>query len=152
FHSVLKHLGVVRCNGVTTDRIHRRRKGDGLAVNGKHRLVTGISGNLFNVLVVIPKRHAKEIHLDAQALLKQLLGSDYFILHPLFILWSDQFRPRPFSAGISYHYSMALAQVLMRRGMRLNVHSIVAHVGKLFPSDCLAAAYAATAHAFGVRG
>ena len=49
---------------ITTDRIHRRRKGDWLAVDGKHRFVTGISGNFFDVFVVIPKRHRKAIHLD----------------------------------------------------------------------------------------
>jgi hypothetical protein len=35
---------------------------------------------------------------------------------------------------------MPFAQVLVRRGMRLNIHAIVAHISKLFPGDCFAAA------------
>jgi hypothetical protein len=111
-----------------------------LTVNGEHRFITGVPGNFLNVLVVIPKRHCKAIHLDAQSLLEQLLGADHFVLHPLLVLLTGQFRPGSLPSGSGQHDRMPFPQVLMRCGMRLDVHSIVAHVCKLFPRDCFTAA------------
>src|SRR4029077_5784165 len=113
-------------NRITSDRIEGRRKGDRLTVNRKHRLVTGLSGNFFNVLVIIPERYSKAIHFDAQPLLEQLLGADHFVLYPLLIWRPSYFRPGSFPAGTSQHDHMPFAQVLMRRRMRLNVHAVVA--------------------------
>ena len=48
-------------------------------------------------------------------------------------------------------FVVRLAQVLVRFGMRLNVHAVVAHVGKLLPRDRLPAPKVPALHAFGVN-
>src|SRR5204862_81622 len=108
-------------------------------INSKHRLVTGISRYFLDVLLVIPKGHSKAVHLDAKSLFEQLLRPDHFVLHPLLVLGAGYFRSSPLSAG-NECYGMSLAQVLMRRGMGLDVHAVIAHVCELFPCDCFAAA------------
>ena len=87
------------------------------------------------MLVVIAKRHGKTIYFDAESLLEQLLAADHFVLHPLLILRSGEFRPRFLPAGAGERDRMPFAQVLMRRGVRLDVDAVVAHVRELFPCD-----------------
>ena len=100
-HCVCKNFRLIRFNRVAADRIHRRSKGDRLAVNGKHRFVTGISRKFLHVLVVISERHRKTIHLDAEPLLEQFLAADDFVLDPFLVVGPGQFLPGPFSAGLN---------------------------------------------------
>ena len=46
---------------------------------------------------------------------------------------------------------MPFAQILVRRGVRLNIHAVVAHIGELFPSDRSSSAERTPAHAFRVN-
>src|SRR4029453_13707408 len=134
-YCVCKIFGLIGLNCVTPDGVHRRSESDRLAVNGKHRFVTGVSRNFFHVLVVISERHGKTVHFDAESLLQQLLGADYFILHPLLVLGPGEFGPRFLSARAGERDGMPFAQVLMRRGVRLDIHPVIAHIGELFPCD-----------------
>jgi hypothetical protein len=99
-----------------------------LTVNGKHRFVTGISRKFFDVLVIIAEGNGETIHFDPEALLEQFLGADNFISDPLLVSGPGQFCPGPLPTG-SQHYIMSFAQVLMRRGVRLDIDSVVTHVG-----------------------
>src|SRR4029077_1300979 len=139
FYSVLEHLGLVRFYRVTTNRIERRSKRDGLAINSEHRLVTGVSRNFFYVLVVIPKRHGKAIHFDPEPLFEQLLGADYFVLHPLLVLRASEFRPSSLPASAGEHNAMPFAQVLVSRGVCLNIDAVIPHIRELFPRNGFAA-------------
>ena len=62
---------------------------------------------------------------------------DDFILQPLLV-----FRPVNFVLvrDPRRKYALPLAQILMRRGVRLDIDSVVAHVGELLPRDRFAAA------------
>src|SRR6266481_4668398 len=98
-YCVCKNFGLIRFNCVTPDRVHRRSESDRLAVNGKHRFVTGISRKFLHVLVVIPERHCKTIHLDPESLLEQLLATDDFVLAPFFIVSPSEFFLLRFPPG-----------------------------------------------------
>src|SRR5439155_10264806 len=145
---VNEYFRLVRFNRITTKRIERRGKGDRLAINGKHRFVTGISRKFFDVLVIIAKGHGETIHFDAEALLEQLLATNDFVSDPLLVCRSTQFRPGSLSAGSGQHYVVAFAQILMCRRVRLDIDSVVTHVGELFPRDRLPATQATSAYAF----
>src|SRR5437870_2519029 len=145
---VNEYFRLVRFNRITTKRIERRGKGDRLAINGKHRFVTGISRKFFDVLVIIAKGHGETIHFDAEALLEQLLATNDFVSDPLLVCRSTQFRPGSLSAGSRQHYVVAFAQILMCRRVRLDIDSVVTHVGELFPRDRLPATQATSAYAF----
>ena len=103
------------------------------------------------MLVIIAEGHGETIHFDAEPLLEQFLAADDFVMDPLLVCGPGQFCPGPLPPGGSQHYVMPFAQVLMRRGMRLNIDSVVAHVGKLFPGDRFSAAQAASAHSLRVN-
>ena len=100
-HCVCKNFRLIRFNRVAADRIHRRSESDRLAVHRKHRFVTGISRKFLHMLVVISERHRKAIHLDAEPLLEQFLGTDDFVLDPFFIVGPGQFVPVSLAAGLN---------------------------------------------------
>src|SRR5207253_2913464 len=83
---VNKHFWLIRFNRITTKRIERRGKGDGLTVNSKHCFVTGISRNFFDVLVITAEGDGETIHFDAEPLLEQLLTADDFVVYPNFFM------------------------------------------------------------------
>src|SRR5216117_3024619 len=73
--------------------------------------------------------------VGCKQLLEQRLAAYDFVLHPLLILSSGEFRSRFLPAGAGERDRMPFAQVLMRRGVRLDVDAVVAHVRELFPCD-----------------
>src|SRR5437016_7656603 len=87
------------------------------------------------MLVIISKRHSETIHFDAESLLKQFLGADHFVSYPLLVLGSGEFRPRFLPARAGERDGMPFAQVLVGRGVRLDVDAVVTHVRELFPCD-----------------
>src|SRR5260370_34548883 len=76
---VNEYFRLVRFNCITTKRIERRGKGDRLTVNGKHRLVTGISRKFFDVLVIIAEGNGEAIHFYLEPLLERILRADNFV-------------------------------------------------------------------------
>ena len=53
------------------------------------------------MLVVISERHRKAIHLDAEPLFEQFLGTDDFVLDPFFIVGPGQLFPGSFGAWLN---------------------------------------------------
>src|SRR5437867_11528416 len=102
------------------------------------------------MVVVISERHGKTVHFDAESLLEQLFGADHFALHPLLVLGPGQFRSGPLTAWARQHYVVPFAQGLMRGGVRRNIDAVVAHVGALFPRNCLSTSQTTTGNAFRV--
>src|SRR5439155_6620984 len=81
---------------------------------------------------------------------EQILATDDFVLDPFFIVGPSQLFPASFSAWLNHGDVVPFAQILVRRGMGLNINAIVAKVGELLPCDRLSSAQGATADAFGV--
>ena len=113
-HCVCKNFRLIRFNRVAADRIHRRSKGDRLAVNRKHRFVTGISRKFLHMIVVISERHRKAIHLDAEPLFEQFLGTDDFVLDPFLVVGPGQLLSGAFAAGSITEHVVPFAQILVR--------------------------------------
>src|SRR5262249_53926493 len=108
-----------------------------------------VSCEVLNVLVVISERHRKAIHLDAETLFEELLGTDDLVLNPFFIIGPGELLFASF-AVLNDHYRVPFAQILVRRRMRLNIDAVVAHIRELFPRDCFSSAQRAAAHTFSI--
>src|SRR5947208_13764780 len=102
------------------------------------------------MVVVISERHGKTIHLNAEALFEQILATDDFVLAPFFIVGPSQLFPASFSAWLNHGDVVPFAQILVGRGMGLNINGTVAKVGELLPCYRVASAHGGTAEALGL--
>ena len=114
-----------------------------MTVNGEDSLVSRISRDFLDVLIVKSVGHGEAIHLDAKSLFEQLFATDDLVLEPLLIFrWTQ---------SLTGNLVVWFAQVLMRGRVRLDVDAGISHLGELFPRDRLASAEMTAAHAFGVN-
>ena len=143
FGRVLKDLRLGCLDRVTAERIEWRIKSEGLAINSKHGFVAGVARDFLDVLVVIAKRDGETIDFDGQPLLEELLAPDHFVLQPLLVFRAARF--------LFIDDVVALAQILVRGRVRLDIDAGVTHFRELLPGDRLAPAEMAAAHAFGVN-